>query len=85
MNDPYANVCVPDDVKILYIKAFNLISRTSERRHIKRHETFKCKCRLDVSVCNNKQHWNEEKCMCECKELIDKIVCDKKFIWNPSN
>ena len=25
------------------------------------------------------------KCICECKELIDKGTCDKGFIWNPSN
>ena len=37
-----------------------------------------------VSVCNNK-HWNNKKCMCECKELIDKGICDKRSIWNPSN
>ena len=37
---------------------------------------MKCKCRLDVSVCNNKQRWNENKCRCECKELIDKGVWD---------
>ena len=34
---------------------------------------------------NNKQRWNENKCRCECKELIDKGVCDKGFIWNLSN
>ena len=38
-----------------------------------------------LSVCNNKQRWNEEKCRCECKELIGKAMCDKGFIWNPSN
>ena len=38
-----------------------------------------------VNVCNSKQHWNDDKCRCECKELIDKGVCDKGFIWNPSN
>ena len=41
--------------------------------------------RLDASVCNNKQCWNDDKCRCECKELIDKGICDKRFIWNPSN
>ena len=41
------------------------------------HETCKCKCRLDASVSNNKQRWNDDKCKCECKELIDKGVCDK--------
>ena len=29
------------------------MSRTNETRHW--HETCKCKCRLDTSVCNNKQ------------------------------
>ena len=33
----------------------------------------------------NKQRWNEDKCRCECKELIDKGVCDKGYIFNPSN
>ena len=61
------------------------MSRTNETRHIKWHETCKCKCRLDASVCNNKQRWNEGKCRCECKELIDKGICDKRLIWNPSN
>ena len=61
------------------------VSRTNETRHIEWHKTFKCKCRLDASVCNNKQRWNKDKCRCECKESIDKGICDKGFIWNPSN
>ena len=52
---------------------------------MKWYETCKCKCRLDASVCNNKQRWNKDKCMCEWKELIDKGICNKGFIWNPSN
>ena len=85
INDPYAKICVPDVVKDLNVKVFNLMSRTNETRHIKWHETCKCKCRLDASVCNNKQRWNDDKCRCECKELIDKGVCDRGYIWNPSN
>ena len=37
------------------------------------------------NVCNNKQRSNEDKCRCECKEIIDKGTCDKGLIWNPSN
>ena len=85
INDPYAKMCVPDVVKNLNVKVFNLMSRTNETRHMKWHESFKCKCRLDVSVCNNKQCWNDDECRCECKELVDKGVCDEGFIWNPSN
>ena len=85
INDPYAKLGVPDVVKNFNVKAFNLMSRADETRHIEWHETCKCNCRLDASVCNNKQRWNEDKCRCECKELIDKGTCNKGFICNPSN
>ena len=55
INDPYAKMCVPDVVKNLNVKVFNIMSKTNERRHIEWHETCKCKCRLDANVCNNKQ------------------------------
>ena len=42
------------------------MSRANETRHVKLHETCKCKCRLNASVCNNKQLWNDDKCRCEC-------------------
>ena len=37
-----------------------------------------------MQVFVNKQPWNKDKCICECKELILKGRCDKGFIWNPS-
>ena len=61
------------------------MSRTNETRHIKWHETCTCKCRLVARVCNNKQHSNDDKYRCECKELIHKGVCDKGYAWNPSH
>ena len=77
INDPYAKICVPDVIKDLNVKVFNLMSRTNETRHIEWHETCKCKCRLDVSFCNNKQRWNDDKCRWESKELIDKDIWNK--------
>ena len=62
INDPYAKICVPDVVKDLNVKVFNLMSRTNETRHIKWHETCKCESRLDATVCNNKQRWIDDKC-----------------------
>ena len=85
INDPYAKICVPDDVKELNFKVFILMSRTNEKRYMKWHEMCKYKSRLDESVCNNKQRWNDDKCRCECKGLVDKGVCDKGYAWNPSN
>ena len=68
INDPYTKICVPDVVKDLKVKVFNLMSRTNETKDIKWHKTRKCECRLDAIVCNSKQRWNENKCRCECKE-----------------
>ena len=79
INDLYSKLCVPDVVKNINVKVFNLISRPNETRHIKWHETCKCKCRLDASVCNNKQRWNKDKSRCKCKELIDNGRYDKGF------
>ena len=77
---------VQDVVKNVNVKVFNLMSFSNQTRHIKWHETCKCKCRLDSSVCSNKQRWNENKCRCECREeLRDKERCDEGFIWNHSN
>ena len=72
INDPYARICVPDTVKDLNVKVFNLITLTNKTRHIKWRESCKCICRLNKIICNSKQRWNEDKCRCECKELIDK-------------
>ena len=82
INYPYVKLCVPDVVKNLNVK---VLSRTNEERFIEWHEACKYKCKFGANVCNNKQHWNKNKCRCECKELIDKRVCDKELIWNPSN
>ena len=85
INDPYVIICVLDQIKNTNVKVFNLMSRINETRHIKWHKTCKYRCRLDASIFNNKQRWNDDNCSCECKESIDKRICDKGFIWNPSN
>ena len=87
INNLHAKIFLPDVIKDLNVKVFTLMSRTNETRFIEWYETCKCKCRLDAIVCSNKR-WNEDKCRCECKELIDKGVCDEGFtwfIWNLSN
>ena len=80
INNPYAKICVPDTVKNLNNKVFNLITLTNETSHIKWEETGKCICRLNGIICNNKQRWSKDKFRCKCKKLIDKRVYDKGFI-----
>ena len=76
IDDPYQNY----SFLMLFKKVFNLVLRTNERRHKEWHETCKCKCRLDANVCNYKKYWNQDKCRCECKGLIDKDRCEKGFV-----
>ena len=80
INDPYAKLCVPDIVKNINVKVFNLMSRINETKQIVFHETCRCVCRLTSAICNSRQVWNEDRCRCECGK-----TCDKGYIWNPSN
>ena len=74
ISDPMAQLCVPDVVKDINIKVFNLLARINETRRIVWHETCKCICRLTSAVSNDRQEWNKNKCVCECKEdLVKKI------------
>ena len=52
INSPYPKLCVPDVVKNLNIKVFNLMSRTN-KKDIQWHETYKCKCKLNNVVMIN--------------------------------
>ena len=54
-------MCVSDVVKNLNVRVFILIQlRTNTTKHIKWNEIIKYKCRLDASVCHNKQCWNND-------------------------
>ena len=46
INNPYAKLCVPDIIKNINVKVFNLMSRINERRQIIWHKTCKRVCRL---------------------------------------
>ena len=60
INDPYAKICVPDEIKNTNIKAFNLMSRTSE-----------CEELIDKGMCDKGSIWNPSSCECECDKLCD--------------
>ena len=34
INDPYAKLCVPDTIRNINVREFNLMSRTNETRHL---------------------------------------------------
>ena len=82
ITNPYAKVCVPDILKNVAVKMFDLMTLTNKTKQVIFHESCKCICRLYPMVCNNKQRWNKNKCRFEC--LINK-KCDDDFAWNISN
>ena len=53
INYPFAKTCVPDVVKNINVKVFNLMPTTNETRFIEWHETCKCECKFGANVCNN--------------------------------
>ena len=68
ISDPYARLCVPDFVKNINLKVFNLVSWSNQTKQIKWYESCRCECRLNSIICNNKQKWNKDKCRCEFLE-----------------
>ena len=57
----------------------------NETRNVLWHESCKCICKLNSSVCNNKQIWNGDTCRCDSNEdFVGIINCTKGYTWNPS-
>ena len=85
LDDPMAKLCVPKIVKRVNMKVYKLLMRLNETRNVLWHESCKCVCRLNSSVCNSKQIWNSDTCRCDCNEDFAGIIsCDKRYTWNPS-
>ena len=68
-DNPYFKVCLPDSVKNISIKSFDLLSKKNILKNISFHKSCKCSCLLDEKVCNNLQKWNKDKCSCECLKI----------------
>ena len=66
ISNPCSKVCVPNVIKNVTTKMFDLISWKNKAKQIKWLESCKCACRLNPIICNNKQKWNKNKCRCEC-------------------
>ena len=85
LNDPMTKLCVPNVVKRVNMKVYNFLMRLNETRNVLWHESCKCVCRLNSSVCNSKQIWNSDTCKCDFNEDFAGIMnCDKGYMWNPS-
>ena len=73
------------DVKNVNMQVYNFLMRLIEIRNVLWHGSCKCVCKLNSSVCNNKQIWNDDTCRCDCNEDCAGIInCNKGYMWNPS-
>ena len=64
-------------------KLYNFLMRLNETCNVLWHKSCKCVCKLNSSVCNNKQIWNSDTCRCDCNEDFDGIInCAKGYTWN---
>ena len=83
LNNPIEKLCVPNVIKGLNMK--DVLTMLNETRNVLWHESCKYVCKLNSSVCNNKQIWNSNTCRCDCNEdFAGMINCAKGYTWNPS-
>ena len=73
---------LPDSIKNISVKPFDLISKKSVLKNISFHKICQCGCLLDEKVCNNLQKWNKNKCRCECLKIKK---CNVGYSWNVNN
>ena len=74
---------MPDSIKNVNVKSFDLISRKNVLRNVSLHKTWnkeKCRCEcLEIKDCDVGFSWNVVKCSCELKKMDALIVeeeCD---------
>ena len=80
-----SKICVSKIVKNVNMQVYNFLMRLNETRNVLWHESCKCVCKLNSSVCNNKQIWSDDTCRCDCNEDFAGIMnCNKGYMWNPS-
>ena len=70
LNDLSNKVCVPNRTEDLNIHVFNMITGKNESKILTKDIACKCKCIFDGGKCNSNQKWKNDKCQCECKNII---------------
>ena len=82
---PMAKLCVPNVIKGVNMQVYNFLIRLNETCNVLWHESCKFVCKLDSSICNNKQIWNSDTCRCDCnKDFAGIINRTKGYMRNPS-
>ena len=54
LDNPMAKLCVLNVIKGVNMQVYNFLMRLNETSNVLWHESCKCVCKLNSSVCNNK-------------------------------
>ena len=80
LDNPMAKLCIPNVIKGVNLQVYNFLMRLNEDRNVLWHESCKCLCKLNSSICNNKQICNSDACRCDCNEdfagMINSSTCE---------
>ena len=74
LDNPMSKICVPNVTKGVNMQVYNFLMRLNETHNVLWHQSCKCVCKLNSSVCNNKQIWNDDTCRCDCNEDFAGII-----------
>ena len=73
---PVAKMCVPNIIKRVNMKVYNVLMRLNETRNVLWHESCKCVCRLNSSVCYSTVcNFQSMKSPVELNSLLSKFFC----------
>ena len=61
ITNPHSRRCIPDIVKNVTVKMFDLMNLENKTKQKEFHESCNYVCRINSSVCSEKQRFNENK------------------------
>ena len=70
INDLSYKVCIGNKKEDLNLLVFNMITGINESKTLTKHMSCKFKCKLDGTICDSNQWWNNEKNWCEYKNIV---------------
>ena len=72
-------VCVPNKTEDSNRSICNMTTGINESKALTKPFSFKRKCKFDRTKCNSNQKWNNDKCLCKCKNR--KTLCASKKLY----
>ena len=82
LNNPMTKLCVPNVIKGVNMQVYNFLTMLNETRNVLWHESCKCVCKLNSSICDNKQIWNSDTCRCDCNDDFAGMINCAKVLLN---